>query len=74
LKTLNRSISDISFHLQSLAAPEFYPEVQDAVEKKDKDLLVRVCKKAKIPALYLGTVVAVLLSMSAEQPKWPAIL
>jgi hypothetical protein len=70
MKTLNVRIADISHHLQSLTAPEFFPQVQDAVERKDKDLLIRVCKKAKIPAVYLGTVVSVILSVHPEQ-KWP---
>jgi hypothetical protein len=71
MKTLNERIADVSFHLQSLAAPEFFSQVQDAVERKDKNSLIQVCKKAKIPAVYLGTVVSVLLSVGPEQ-KWPA--
>lgn len=74
MKALNERITDMSFHLQSLAAPEIYSQVQDAVEKKDKNLLVQVCKKAKIPAIYRGTVVSVLVSMSSDQPKWPALI
>jgi hypothetical protein len=71
MKTLNERISDVSFHLQSLTAPEFFSQVQGAVERKDKNSLIRVCKKAKIPAVYLGTVVSVLLSVGPEQ-KWPS--
>jgi hypothetical protein len=70
MKTLNVRIADVSCHLQSLTAPEFFPQVQDAVERKDKNLLIQVCKKAKIPAIYIGTVVSVLLSVGPEQ-KWP---
>jgi hypothetical protein len=70
MKTLNERITDVSFHLQSLTAPKFYSAVQDAVERKDKKLLVKVCRKAKIPAVYLGTVVSVLLSVGPDQ-KWP---
>jgi len=70
MKTLNERISDVSFHLQSLAAPEFYSKVQDAVERKDKNSLIKVCKKAKIPGSYIDIVVSVLLSVSPEQ-KWP---
>ena len=71
MKTFNERIADVSFHLESLTAPEFSSDVQDAVEKKDKNLLLDVCKKAKIPAIYLGTVVSTLFNMSSEQPKWP---
>jgi len=70
MKTLNERIADVSFHLQSLTAPEFYSQVQDAVERKDKNSLIKVCKKAKIPGIYLGTVVSVLLSVHPDQ-KWP---
>jgi hypothetical protein len=71
MKTLNERISEVSYHLQSLTAPDFSSQVQDAVQKKDKNSLIQVCKKAKIPRVYLGTVVSVLLSVSPEQ-KWPA--
>jgi hypothetical protein len=70
MKTLNTRITDVSFHLQSLTAPEFSSQVQAGVERKDKNLLVKVCRKAKIPAAYVGTVVSVLLSVSPDQ-KWP---
>ena len=70
MKSLNERIVDVSFHLQTLAAPEFYPKVQDAVEKKDRNLLIQICKKAKVPTIYLATVVSVLFSVKPEQ-KWP---
>jgi hypothetical protein len=70
MKALNERIVDVSFHLQTLAAPEFCSQVQDAVEKKDRNLLIKVCRKAKVPAIYLGTVVSVLLSVGPNQ-KWP---
>jgi hypothetical protein len=72
MKTFKERIADVSFHLQSLAGSEFFSQVQDAVERKDKNSLIRVCKKAKIPATYIGTVVSVLLSVHPEQ-KWPPV-
>jgi hypothetical protein len=56
-----------------LTAPKFSSQVQDAVQRKDKDSLIGLCKKAKIPSAYLGTVVSVVLSVSPEQ-KWPGDL
>ena len=73
MKTLNERIADVSLHLQSLTAPDFFSQVQHAVETKDKNSLIKVCKKAKIPPVYLGTIVSVLLSVGPEQ-KWPAII
>ena len=70
MKTLNERIADVSSCLQSLMAPNVFPKVQDAVEKKDKDLLMKVCRKAKIPEIYLGIVVSVLLATRSPQ-KWP---
>jgi len=70
MKTLNERIADVSLYLQSLTAPDFFPEVQDAVERKDKNSLMKVCRKAKIPAIYLGIVVSVLLAIGPKQ-KWP---
>jgi hypothetical protein len=71
MRTINERITDVSYYLQSLMAPNVFPEVQDAVERKDKNLLVKVCKKAKIPDIYSGIVASVLLSVSPEA-KWPA--
>ena len=47
MKMLNTRISNMSSHLESLATSEFYPKVQEAVEKKDKNLLIKVCRKAE---------------------------
>ena len=73
MKTLNERICDVSLHLQSLAAPEFSSKIQDAVERKDKNSLIKVCKKAKIPRNYINVVVSVLLSVGPDQ-KWPSPL
>ena len=70
MKTLNERISDVSSHLQTLAAPEYYSEVQDAVEKMDKNTLIKICSKARIPKIYVGTIVSVIFSVSPNQ-KWP---
>ena len=72
MKTLIERIADVSFHLQSLAAPEYSSKVQDAVEREDKDSLMKLCKKAKVPESYIGIVISVLLSVSPQQ-KWPDI-
>jgi hypothetical protein len=70
MKSLNERIIDVSGHLQSLAAPEFSSELQQAVERNDKTSLIKVCKKAKIPQLYIGTIVSMILSVQPQ--KWPA--
>ena len=70
MKTLKERIADVSFYLQSLMAPNVFPKVQDAVERKDRNLLMKVCRKAKIPEIYLVVVVSVLLSIAPKQ-KWP---
>jgi len=73
MKTLKERIADVCLYLQSLMAPNILPKVQYAVERKDRNLLIKVCRKAKIPEIYLGNVVSVLLSVGPEQ-KWPAPL
>jgi len=70
MKTLKERIADVSLYLQSLMAPNVFPKVQDAVKRKDKNLLIKVCRKAKIPEIYLGIIVSVLLTIGPEQ-KWP---
>lgn len=70
MKTLKERIADVSSYLQSLMAPAVFPKVQDAVEKRDKNLLMKVCRETKIPEIYSSTIVSVLLSVGPEQ-KWP---
>ena len=73
MKTFNEKILDVSSHLQTLAAPEYFSQVQDAIEKKDRNLLLAVCRKAKVPAVYFSTVASVIFSVSPNQ-KWPELV
>ena len=73
MKSFNERIADISYHLQTLNTPEFSSEVQEAVEKKNKNLLMKICRKAKVPTIYLGPVMSVLFSVSPNQ-KWPELI
>ena len=73
MKSLNVKIMDVASHLQSLNAPDIFPKVQDAVARKDKNLLIKVCRKAKVPDIYLSIVVSVLLAISPNQ-KWPSTI
>jgi hypothetical protein len=69
MKTLNERIIDVSGHLQSLATAKFSSEIKEAVEKNDKNSLINICRKAKIPQRYVGTVVSVIFSVQPQ--KWP---
>ncbi len=66
-------MADISMYLQRLMEPAIYPEVKEAVEKEDKDLLINACKKAKIPVVYFSIIVPLLLSVVPQQLKWPIL-
>lgn len=70
MNLLNIKIARVSSHLQSLNTPEFYPQVQEAVEKEDKNLLIKVCRKAKIPQIDINAIVSLLFSIS-NAVKWP---
>lgn len=72
MKTLKERIADVASHLQSLMAPNVFPKVQEAVEKKDKTLLIEACRTAKIPDIYVSSVVPIIFSVGPNQ-KWPAI-
>ena len=72
MKTLKERITDVSSYLQALMTPDIFPKVQDAVDRKDKNLLMKMCRKAKVPEIYLGVVASVLLSVGPEQ-KYPAM-
>ena len=60
----------MSSHLQTLSAPKYYPQIQEAVEKNDKNLLIKVCRKAKIPQIDINPIVSLLLSIN-NAVKWP---
>ena len=70
MKSFKERMTDVSFYLQSLMTPDIFPKVQDAVERKDKNLLIKVCRMAKIPEIYSAVVVSVLFAIGPEQ-KWP---
>lgn len=72
MNMLNIKIANISSHLQNLNTPEFFPQVQEAVDKKDKNLLIKICRKAKIPQIDINSIVSLLLSIS-NAVKWPDI-
>jgi hypothetical protein len=69
MKNINERMLDVSRHLQSLATPEYSLEIKDAVERNDRASLIKVCKKAKVPSSYVGTVVSAILSVQPQ--KWP---
>jgi len=71
MKALKDRLMEISEHLQRLLEPSIYPMVQKAVQTKDKNKILEICRKANIPTIYLSTVVFLLLSVSPEQTKWP---
>ena len=66
---VNQKIVNISKHLQTLTTTEYSPQVQEAVNKQDKHALAAVCKKAKIPTLYVSSIVSLIMSVSPN--KWP---
>lgn len=72
MNMLNIKIANISAHLQNLNTPEFFPQVQEAIDKKDKNLLIKICRKAKIPQIDINSIVSLLLSIS-NAVKWPDI-
>jgi hypothetical protein len=69
MKKLNERMVDLSKHFQTLSTPKFSSEVQTAAENKDKAALIRVCEKAKIPRIYVGTIVSAVLSVDPQ--KYP---
>jgi hypothetical protein len=71
MNNMNAKLSDISMHLQTLTNPKYSKQVEQAVENNDKNTLVKICNKAKIPAVYIGTVVSVVMAVSPM--KWPEL-
>jgi len=71
MKDLKERITEISEYLQRLLEPSIYPSVQKAVQANDRDKLSEICRKLKIPPVYISTVIFLVLSVSPEQAKWP---
>jgi geranylgeranyl pyrophosphate synthase len=42
---------------------------EEAVDKQDKNALAKVCKNAKIPTIYISSIVSVIMSFQPQ--KWP---
>jgi hypothetical protein len=70
MKELKDRIADISTYLNRLTKKEVYSEVQTAVVQQDKEALVGICRKVKVPDIYVGSVISLLLSIAPQQ-KWP---
>ena len=70
MKDLKKRIVDVSQYLQRLMEPDIFPEIQRAVETKDKHLLDESCRKIKIPEIYISAIIVILFSVSPQQ-KWP---
>lgn len=69
MKNLSNRLAALSMHLQTLSKPEYAEEIEQAVEKNDKKAIINICKSAKIPTVYIGSVASVVLSYSPM--KWP---
>lgn len=73
MKKLQERIADVSSYLQSLLSPNVFPKVQEAVEKRDKAILIEACKNAEIPDSYVSSIVPIVFSVGPEA-KWPQVL
>ena len=70
VKDFKERMGEVSMYLQHLMEPTVFSDVKNAVEKKDKDSLIEVCRKVRVPEIYMAAIVSVLLSMNGRQPKW----
>jgi ABC-type enterochelin transport system permease subunit len=70
MKNFKNRIAEVSQYLQRLMEPDVFAKVQNAVERKDRNLLAEVCRKIEIPLVYVPIIVSLLLSVSPQQ-KWP---
>ena len=73
MTTLKERLVDLSSYIQSLTTPEMFPKVKEAVEKKDKTSLMKLCIRAKIPEAYRSTITSVILSVGPME-KYPILL
>lgn len=69
MSQVNDKILNISKYLQALTEKKYASQVQEAVDKQDKNALAKICKEAKIPAFYRTSIVSII--MSVQPQKWP---
>jgi hypothetical protein len=69
MKGINQKISDISKYLQTLTSEEYSTQVEKAVDEQDRNALLKICKQAKIPNLYIPSILSTIMSVSPQ--KWP---
>jgi hypothetical protein len=67
---INDKILNISKYLQALTEKKYVSQVQEAVDKQDKNALAKICKEAEIPVFYRSSIVSII--MSVQPQKWPA--
>jgi hypothetical protein len=72
LKDLKGKVSDVSTHLERLMEGDVFAEVMEAAGKSDEGLLVKICKKADVPGIYVGAIVSLVLALSSPQ-KYPIL-
>jgi hypothetical protein len=69
MTNVNEKISNTSKYLQILTTKKYSSQVQEAVDKQDKNALAKVCKNARIPTIYISSIVSVIMSFQPQ--KWP---
>jgi hypothetical protein len=74
MNNLSINIVEVSGFLQSLTMPEYSSKVETAVEKNDKEALLVIFNRAKIPNKYFSTIMTALFSMASPQQKYPEFL
>jgi len=70
MKELRDRIADISAYLSCLTKPEVCHDVQNAIDRKDRNKLIEICRKIAIPDIYIASIVSILLTIGPTQ-KWP---
>ncbi|MCW4024916.1 MAG: hypothetical protein NWF01_07780 [Candidatus Bathyarchaeota archaeon] len=70
-KTIER-LSEISQSLKHIAEIENNDALEAAITKNDKEALLEVCKKSKVPRAYRTVIVNLLLSVDPK--KYPIFL
>jgi hypothetical protein len=64
---------ELSTNLQLLKTAKFSKKVERAVEKRDKNALLKIFKNAKIPSEHHASILSVLMSASPQQ-KYPEFM
>lgn len=69
--SVKRKVSDIATYIHRLSGPTFRADIEKAIAKRDETSFIKVCRRAKVPKMYIVSLALALLLESSYPLGWP---